>query len=109
MTRLPTRPTLLALPCLLVGLTAAMAADWTRFRGPNGTGVATDTTIPVQFKEGDGIVWKVAIPGAGNSSPVVSKGKLFMQSASKDGSQRMLLCLDAATGKTIWSRSQPGA
>jgi outer membrane protein assembly factor BamB len=103
----PTR--MLAVTTLLLTLALAPAADWARFRGPNGTGVATDTTIPVRFNDGDGVLWKIAIPGAGNSSPVVSKGKLFLQSASKDGAQRMLLCLDAATGKTLWTRSQPGA
>src|SRR3954447_9109760 len=93
----------LAAVVLTIAWSVAPAADWVRFRGPNGTGVAADTTIPVQFKEGDGILWKVAIPGAGNSSPVVSKGKLFLQSASKDGKQRTFLCLDAATGKTLWA------
>jgi outer membrane protein assembly factor BamB len=102
------RRTLPAAAILLVALTVAPAADWARFRGPNGTGVAADTTIPVKFKDGENVLWKVSVPGSGNSSPVVSKGKIFMQSASTDGQQRMLLCLDAVTGKTLWSRSQPG-
>src|SRR5205085_11857700 len=104
--RAPTRPSALV---LVLVLTAAPAADWPRFRGPNGTGVAADTGIPVQFREGDGIRWKVPIPGKGNSSPVVVRGKLFLQSASPDGSERQLLCLDAATGQTLWSRAAPGA
>src|SRR4051794_393555 len=93
---------------LLVTLTAVQADDWPRFRGPNGAGISADTGIPVQFKEGDGILWKVALPGKGNSSPVVSRGKLFTQSASDTGTERYLLCLDAANGKTLWSRSLPG-
>jgi outer membrane protein assembly factor BamB len=108
MKRLPTRLSLLTIACLLISLAAAMAAEWPRFRGPNGTGVAADATIPVQFKEGDGILWKVPVPGKGNSSPVVSRGKLFVQSASEDGRERMLLCLEATTGKTLWSRTAPG-
>jgi outer membrane protein assembly factor BamB len=87
---------------------AATAGDWPRFRGPNGTGVAADATIPTQFKEGDGILWKVPLPGKGNSSPVISRGKLFLQTASDDGHERQMLCLDAVTGKTLWSRSAPG-
>jgi outer membrane protein assembly factor BamB len=102
------RLALLAVVSLLTTLAATHAADWPRFRGPNGTGVAADTTIPVRFKEGDGILWKVPLPGVGNSSPVISRGKLFVQSASKDGRERMLLCLDAATGKTLWTRTTPG-
>ncbi len=109
MNHAPTRRTLLAALTLLSTLAAATAADWPRFRGPNGTGTAADASIPVQFKEDDGILWKVALPGSGNSSPVVSHGKLFIQSASADGRERLLLCLDAASGKTLWSRSLPGA
>ena len=90
-------------------LSVAVASDWTQFRGPNATGVSTDSTIPVQFKDGDGVLWKIAVPGLGNSSPIVSKGKLFIQSASNDGRQRMLLCLDAATGKTLWTQFLAGA
>ena len=51
----------LMIPCL------AHAADWPRFRGPNGTGVADDKNIPVQFNEKKGILWKVPIVGLGNS------------------------------------------
>jgi outer membrane protein assembly factor BamB len=106
---MPRRLLVAASLALLLAVMVAPAADWPRFRGPNGTGVSADTTIPVQFSEGDGVLWKVAIPGVGNSSPIVSKGKLFLQSASTDGRQRMLLCLDAATGKTLWTQTVPGS
>ena len=36
------------------------------------------------------------------------KGKLFLQTASKDGKSRTLLCLDASNGKTIWKKNEPG-
>lgn len=94
---------------VMFAVLASPAADWTQFRGPNATGVSADTTIPVRFSEGDGIAWKVRIPGSGNSSPVISKGKLFIQSASDDGRERLLLCLDAATGKTLWTQSVHGS
>ncbi|HEY1381110.1 MAG TPA: PQQ-binding-like beta-propeller repeat protein [Gemmataceae bacterium] len=106
----PTRLPVLAVSASLLTLTVATAADWSRFRGPNGTGVVTDTTIPVHFnKDGDGVLWKVALPGVGNSSPIVSKGKLFIQSASRDGAQRLLLCLDARSGATLWTQTVPGS
>jgi outer membrane protein assembly factor BamB len=92
----------------LFAVGAAGAADWPQFRGPNAVGVSTDATIPVRFSEADGVLWKVPIPGAGNSSPIVSKGKLFIQSASLEGRQRMLFCLDATTGSTLWTRTEAG-
>src|SRR6266542_1165595 len=82
----------------------AAAADWPRFRGPNGTGVSTDKDIPVTWTNRENVLWKVALPGVGNGSPIVSRGKLFLQASAANGSQRMLLCLDAASGKVLWTQ-----
>src|SRR5882757_11184474 len=92
----------LGLACAVSG--SAAASDWPRFRGPNGTGVSSDTGIPVAFGEKQNLLWKVAIPGNGNSSPIVSKQRIFLQSASSDGSQRMIYCLDLSNGNTLWSQ-----
>lgn len=92
---------------LLLLAACAVAADWPRFRGPNGTGVSDDT-LPTTFKDGDGILWKVPLPGTGNGSPVVVGDKVFLQAASDDGTERLLLCLDAKDGRTLWSRSGAG-
>lgn len=84
------------------------AADWPRFRGPNGTGIATDTDIPVRWNEQSGVLWKVAIPGHGNSSPIVWGQQVFVQTASDDGAERSLICLNAADGKTLWTAKVQG-
>ncbi|HEY7426247.1 MAG TPA: PQQ-binding-like beta-propeller repeat protein [Gemmataceae bacterium] len=77
---------------------------WDRFRGPNGTGTTDDKDIPFTFGVNEHMIWKVALPGAGNSSPVVWGKHLFLQSASNDGKQRSLLCLDTADGKIRWQK-----
>jgi len=82
------------------------AADWPRFRGPNGAGV-TDASLPIRFKDED-ILWNTPIPGVGHSSPVIGSGRLFVQSASEDGRERWLLCLDATTGKVLWKATAAG-
>jgi outer membrane protein assembly factor BamB len=93
----------------LVGLFSPVAAsDWPRFRGPNGAGISADTGVPVEFGEKKNLHWKVEIPGAGNSSPIVSKQRIFLQTASDNGRERQLLCLDLASGNTLWSRTAPG-
>ena len=62
--------------CLLCLFTAVslvgptQAQEWTRFRGPNGTGTNATQSIPAQWTESD-YKWKVALPGSGHSSPVV--------------------------------------
>jgi outer membrane protein assembly factor BamB len=86
----------------------APAGNWPRFRGPNGTGVADDKGIPVHWDEQTGVLWKVPLPGLGNSSPVVWGERLFVQTASADGRERRLLCLDTRTGKILWSQAVPG-
>src|SRR5262245_56448803 len=67
------------------------AAFWDRFRGPNGTGTSDDKDIPITFGAGENIIWKVALPGVGNASPVVWGKFLFLQSAGSDGKRRSLL------------------
>lgn len=85
-----------------------VAADWPRFQGPNGTGISTEKGVPTEFTDKDH-VFKVALPGVGHSSPIVSKGRVFVHASAANGSSRMLLSLDATTGKTIWTKTIPAA
>ena len=97
----------LLLGCLaLAGQAALEAANWPRFRGPNGAGTADDKNIPVQFTDKD-FLWKTTLPGEGHSSPVIWGDKLFIQSA--DASKRMILCVDVKDGKILWNQSEPGS
>ncbi|MFO0865362.1 MAG: PQQ-binding-like beta-propeller repeat protein [Gemmataceae bacterium] len=80
---------------------------WGRFRGPNGAGVSSDKNIPTTFGPTEHVFWKTENPGVGNSSPIVWGKRIFLHSASRDGKQRSLTCIDAATGKQIWQKSLP--
>lgn len=94
---------LMAWIAVVVGLASgAEPASWPRFRGPNGSGAAPDKGIPAQWSQ-ENILWKKSIPGLGNSSPVVWGKRLFVQSASKDGKERYLFCIDVEDGKTLWT------
>ena len=97
-----------AAACLLAFAATLPAADWTRFRGPNGTGTVDDPNVPVEWTESKNVLWKVEVPGVGSSSPIVCKGKVFVQSSSADKKERFLHCFDARSGKLAWSRSVPG-
>jgi outer membrane protein assembly factor BamB len=96
--------------CILCSATGASsnAAEWSRFRGPNGTGTVADKDVPVQWKA-DSVLWKTAIPGKGHSSPVLWGDNIFLQSSSKDASERWLFCLSASTGKVLWKQTVQGA
>jgi outer membrane protein assembly factor BamB len=82
------------------------AANWPRFRGPNGTGTAVDKDIPLKWSEKN-VLWKAELPGSGNSSPVIWGKRLFLQSATAD--ERFLLCLDVADGSILWKKQFPAA
>ncbi len=97
----------LAAFCVVTFLASASADNWSRFRGPNGTGVSADKNIPVRWDEKEGVAWKVETPGLGNSSPVIWGDRLFLQSSKEDGTERVLLCLNVKDGKTLWTRSVP--
>jgi outer membrane protein assembly factor BamB len=86
--------------------TLATASDWPRYRGPNGSGVSPDRNLPAEIGKDRNVVWSAKIP-SGNASPVVIGGKLYL--AAAEGDERVLLCLDAATGKQIWRRAVPKA
>jgi outer membrane protein assembly factor BamB len=92
---------------LALSWTVALAtgADWARFRGPNGSGTVEGTLPEIDPKKP---LWKVVIPGQGAGSPIVIGDKIFLQTASKDGKTRTLLCLNAADGSKIWSEDLPG-
>jgi outer membrane protein assembly factor BamB len=95
--------TLWTLPILAFLSGTVSAGDWPRFRGPNGTGTADDKTIPVKWTD-KSVLWKTEIPGKGHSSPIVSKGKVFLESSSGDGKQRFLICVDVKSGQIDWSK-----
>ena len=94
------------LAVLSVGTLAA--ADWPRFRGVNGLGVADATPLPTTWSDTAGVAWKTALPGTGNSSPIVAGGKVYVQASSTDATERLLICLDAKTGAIDWSAPRPG-
>lgn len=84
----------------------ACAQDWTRFRGPNGTGVSDADTVPAEWTEQD-YNWKVALPGIGHSSPVIWGDKIFLISAFDDTATRLVVCLRASDGQIEWERKYP--
>ena len=96
--------------CCLLGsalVSGAEAQEWTRFRGPNGSGVSTAATVPVRWTAQD-CNWKIELPGVGHSSPVLWGERLFVTSADEKTGKRFLLCLRVRDGERLWSREFAG-
>ncbi|MCA9270713.1 MAG: PQQ-like beta-propeller repeat protein [Planctomycetales bacterium] len=90
--------------CCLAG--GAWAEDWPCWRGPRGDGSSAEKNVPTAWdgETGQNIVWKVAIPGTGHSSPIVSGERIILVTCLTEGDQpqRLLMCLDRASGRTLW-------
>ena len=91
---------------LLSSLSAGPAQEWTRFRGPNGSGVSPAKTIPTTWTDKD-INWKLPLPGAGHSSPVLWGNKVFFTTGDDQTKQVSAFCVSAVTGQVLWQKSFP--
>ena len=100
---LPRPPFALALVALVTVLSPAPAQDWTRFRGPNGSGVGVAPNLPAVFSEAD-FNWKIELPGSGHSSPVISGKRVFITATPAGSAKRTILCIDVKDGRTIWKK-----
>lgn len=110
------RQALRLLTGLLICLTStASADDWTRFRGQNGTGQSDSMTLPLSWSDSENLTWKTELPGAGSSSPIITGHRIFVTCYSGYGPDsrdlsklvRQLVCLDAKTGKILWTANAP--
>ena len=58
--------------------TEVVAADWARFRGPNGSGVSPDSqAVPVQWSDTENLKWKAELPGRDRPARSSSVTKCF--------------------------------
>ncbi|MGL4419712.1 MAG: PQQ-binding-like beta-propeller repeat protein, partial [Gemmataceae bacterium] len=93
-------PALLALILTL----PALAADWPRFQGPGGLGVAAGT-LPDSITAAH-LRFQVSTD-AGNGSPIVAHDRIYLQTAPT-GTERFLVALELKSGKPIWSAPLAG-
>jgi outer membrane protein assembly factor BamB len=97
----------------LVNPSHASEGDWTRFRGPKGSGFASEAKIPINFSESENIDWKIDLPGEGASSPVVWGGRIFLTCFTRQGRNsanhlnRHILCLHRENGRELWRVNVP--
>lgn len=88
---------------LLGGLASPAAAEskWWHWRGPGQAGIAAGEGFPVQWSPAEAIRWQIDVPGSGGSTPILQDDRILLTSGV-DGQNR-LLCIDAASGETLWS------
>ena len=107
--------------------------NWPQWRGNDGSGISSETSIPTEWNETKNIRWKTSIPGRGHSSPIVFGSRIFLttsiegpivpgaqavrhvhkgqeylhpDSVGADHSYTMkLLCLSLDSGKVVWEKT----
>ncbi len=115
--------------CSAFALGASRAASqdsWPQFRGPGSSGVVESGTLPESWSASESVLWKVPVPGRGWSSPIAWGDRIYLTTAVSEGDEEaaqkglylggdrrkpsgnrhrwLVLCLDLATGKTLWER-----
>lgn len=98
---------------LLAGVLAASGSTtevrsiqvgWPEFRGPSGNGIVATPGepekigLPATWSESENITWKVEIPYLGWSTPVILGQDIWLTTATEDGRDYYVLCVDSETG-----------
>ncbi len=84
---------------------AKAAAAWPNWRGPQQDGYSTDTRVPLDWANDKNLKWKIDLPGLGNSTPIIWGDRIFLTSATKDGGERYVLCVERSSGKVLWKET----
>ena len=101
---------------LMMAVSLQAADNWTRFRGPNGSGISSDSNVPVTWSDAENLKWKTKLPGAGSSSPIVVGDRVFVtcysgygvdadNSGRLENLERQLVCVRRQDGDILWSKS----
>jgi hypothetical protein len=90
---------------VLLGLTVpAWAGNWPGWRGPDGDGQAKGARPPLAWSAGENVHWKTPLPEAGNGSPIIWGGRVFLSQSADQGKRRAVWCLDRTDGRVLWKR-----
>lgn len=90
--------------CLVSGL---RAEDWPQWRGARRDGTWRETGLLTEFPVGGlKVKWRVPV-GNGFSTPCVAQGRVYLTDSEVTTAvmRETVRCLDAATGKTIWTHT----
>lgn len=94
---------LVALALLPAATVAAPAGDtgWPDYRGSGRDGHTQTAGVPTVWSETQGVKWKTPIPGRGWSTPAVWGKQIWLTTATPDGHELSVICLDRDTGKVL--------
>jgi outer membrane protein assembly factor BamB len=80
---------------------AVFAANWPSWRGPDHTGIATETNAPVKWSRTENVRWRTALQAQGNSSPIVWGETVYLTESVQH--RRRLVAYDRRNGRARWN------
>ena len=102
---------------LLAEISRGFAEEFSKFRGPNSSGVSTATGLPEKWDATTNIKWATPLPGFGSSSPITFNGKIYLSYYDGYGLEedvgdssllvRHLIGVDPANGEIAWDSKIP--
>lgn len=103
---------------LVAGANFSHGAEWSRFRGPNGSAFSEAQNLPVKWSDTENLAWKTDLPGHGSSSPIIWNDRIYITTYSgygmssqdpgdKKDLKRQLICLSLADGEKLWESEVP--
>jgi outer membrane protein assembly factor BamB len=90
--------------CATTSLGAAETPIWSRFRGPNGSGVSAASSIPIEFGSSKNLVWRLPLP-PGHSSPILFGDRIYLTAFR--GDTLLTMAIDRLKGRVLWERVAP--
>lgn len=88
---------------LLFAVSMALADNWPGWRGPGNQGISTEKKAPLNWSPTKNIRWKVEVPGAGVSSPVVWGDHIFLTASDgRANDQLHVYAFHRKDGRILW-------
>jgi len=91
----------------MIGVEGESTRYWTRWRGPSGQGLVDGEGYTDTWSATQNVLWKVPVPGSGNSSPIVWRDQVFVTTATGNGSQASILAYRRSDGQRLWEAAVP--
>jgi outer membrane protein assembly factor BamB len=91
----------------MIAISGEGAEYWPRWRGPSGQGLVSGGGYPDKWSATENVLWKVPVPGEGNSSPIVWGDRIFVTTARDGGRRLSLLAFNRSDGKQLFEAFAP--
>jgi outer membrane protein assembly factor BamB len=91
----------------IVAVEGEGAKYWPQWRGPSAQGHVAEAKYTDTWSPASRFQWKVAIPGRGNSSPVVWGDRLFLTTSRENGRRLSMLAFSRTDGRLLWETFVP--